>query len=825
MENDPVKEAFLRALEEGADRLSAADRERRVSALLEPQQTPERVAEVLSLLDAHRIDGNFLEQSALADMGLTASGLFQMDQPLPAGTRLGTFIVDSLLGVGGMGLVFKGRQESPPRAVAIKVMRTPFVTRALSRRFTREAAVLARLHHPGIAQVYSAGVEMIAGRATPFLAMEFVEGRTLDEYLRTSRASIRARVELVAGVTDAVSHAHQRGVLHRDLKPGNIMVGSDGLPKVLDFGIARLLKDSASENPATPAAAGILASAQTARGEVLGTLAYMAPEQFEGDSERIDVRADVYALGVVMYELLVGKLPISVEGMSIPAAAQAVGVQEPVQLGVIDASLRGDLENIAAKCLQKDPADRYQSASQLLEDLRRHLQDEPILARPSTRIYRIRKFIRRNRSATVLGSLVFVSMAAGLAATIWQARRAEAQTRATNETNVFLRDILLAPSPSRARGQVVTMRMALDDASARLESGAVTDRRVLSSLHGVLSQAYWELGILERAEAHMRSALDVRRQVGGEASQDYLDGVGDLCTILYDAGRGDEVLKLAPPALQTARRTLAPDSETTIRLITALAHAVSERDAELAGELYAESVERSRRALGPEHDYTLMAMNNLAIWSLDQGDYAKGEAVHRQLLEVRLRNQGEHHPDTVVSNRNVGSALLAQGRASDALPFLTNAVEVGDAVRGETHPGQLSARVELAVALAMSGEIERGLMLVRDALPRTASADGKATRQTVLYHSVASDILLQAKRFSEALVEARNARRTASEAFGPESDDFRRTAALERSVLEATGDFAAARRANDELRGMNEYEDRWEIQSDQSSGSPPSRPQ
>lgn len=822
MDNDPVKHAFLRAIEQGADRLPPLDRRRRVAELLEQQQTPERVAEVLSLLEAHQSEGTFLDSSALADIGLSTSGLLQPDQPLPAGTRLGAFIIDSLLGAGGMGLVFKGRQEAPPRPVAIKIMRTPFLARGHSRRFTREAAVLARLQHPGIAQVYSAGVELIAGREVPYLAMELVEGRTLDEYLRVERPSIGARVELLARVTAAVAHAHQRGVLHRDLKPANIVVGTDANPKILDFGIARLVNQNHAGELAGSSAGGVPDSAPTLRGEILGTLAYMAPEQFEGDPERIDVRADVYALGVLLYESLSGTAPIAMDGLSIAAAARSVSAHEPRKLGTIDPSLRGDLENIAAKCLEKNPSERYQSASELLEDLHRHLRDEPILAKPATTLYRTRKFIRRNQAVTLLGVLVFLSMAVGLAATIWQARRAAAQTQATNQTNVFLKDILLAPSPSRARGQVVTMRMALDDASERLEKGAVTDQRVLSSLHGVLSQAYWELGVLDRAEAHMRSAIDVRRSIGGERSQDYLDGIGDLCTILYDAGKGDEVLRLAPPALQTARRTLEPDSQTTIRLITALAHASSEQDPKLAGALYAESVDRCTRALGPEHEQTLIAMNNLAIWSVGQGDYAKGEAVHRQLLDARTRKHGERHPDTIVSSRNVGSALLAQGRASDALPYLTKAVEVGDVVRGQTHPGQLSARVELAIALAMSGEHDRALTLLRDAIPRTSTSEGKATYQTVQFFSIACEILSGAGRFEECLLEAINARQAAAQAFGPESEDFRRTAVLERTAREGLGDFAAARRANDELHGMNEYEVRWELAPGQEPNSPPS---
>lgn len=819
MHEDPVKLAFLRAIEERIDELPERARRERIGGVLGSDATPERVEDVLSLLEAHRSGGGFLDSSALADAGLPGAGLLEPGaESLAPGTRIGAFVIEDLLGAGGMGLVFRARQESPPRPVAIKVMRTPFVSRTLSRRFTREAAALARLQHPGIAQVYSAGVESIAGRPVPYLAMELARGLTLDAYVRRAKPDVRARTELIARVVEAVAHAHQRGVVHRDLKPANIIVGEGGSPKVLDFGIARLMDSSeSSDGGGAPA----MVTAPTMRGEILGTLAYMAPEQFEGDPARVDVRADVYALGVMLYEALGGRSPVPMENLSVAAAAKEIATREPALLGSLDAALRGDLEVIAAKALEKDPARRYQSASDLLEDLRRHLRDEPILARRATSLYQVRKFVRRNRGVSVMAALVFVALAGGLGATLWQARRAEAQAKATNQTNVFLKEILLSVSPSNARGQVVTMRTALDDASERLDAGAITDRRVLSSLHGVLSQAYYELGVLDRAEAHMRRAVDVRREIGGERSQDYLDGIGDLCTILHVAGRDAEVLALAPSALDAARRTLHADSQTTTRLITALAHAASESDPALAGRLYAESVERTRRTLGPEDDFTLMALNNLAIWNFDRGDYAQGEKVHRELLDIRLRKFGENHPDTVVSLRNVGSALRGQGRNAEAVPYLTKAVEVGDVVRGATHPGQLSARFELAVALAMTGETDRALSVLREALPRTKSPDGEATQQTVSYHGMMSEALAQVKRFDEALVEARSARNAAAEAFGADHDEARRTAMLERAAAEGLGDFATARRANAELRGLPEYEARWELPPGAPDTTPP----
>jgi eukaryotic-like serine/threonine-protein kinase len=822
MHDDPVKFAFLKALDEHAEELAEPARRERVAALLGAHATPERVADVLSLLDAHRTSGDFLDSSAMNDAGIAVPGKFISDHDAFApGTRLGAFVIEAPLGVGGMGLVFRARQESPSRPVAIKVMRTPFDSRSMTRRFTREAAALARLQHPGIAQVYSAGVDSVAGRAVPYLAMELAEGSSLDAYLREVRPSVRVRAELIARVAEAVAHAHQRGVIHRDLKPANIIVGAEGTPKVLDFGIARLMEREGDSASSSSLPAPETQTSSTMRGEILGTLAYMAPEQFEGDPERIDLRADVYALGVLLYQTLAGQTPIAMDNLSIAAAAHAAATREPAALGMIDPALRGDLETIAAKALEKDPAHRYQSASELVEDLRRHLRDEPILARSATTLYRIRKFVRRNRAVSVLGVLVFVALAGGLATTLWQARIARAQAMATNETNVFLKDILLSVSPSQARGQVVTMRMALDQASEKLDAGAVTDQRVLASLHGVLSQAYFELGVLDRAEAHMRRAIDVRRTLGGEESQDYLDGVGDLCTILHTAGNREEVLKLAPPALETARRTLEPDSETTIRILTAFAHSAAESDPALAGRLYAESLERNRRARGPEHDMTLIALNNTAIWHMGQGDYQQAEKVHRELLDIRLRKLGENHPDTVVSLRNVGSSLRGQERNADAVVYLKRAVDIGDVVRGRGHPGQLSARIELALALSQSGEVDSSVALLRDSLPLTLTQTQRPTHRTVAYRATISEIFAIDKRFTEAMEEAVATRDAAQEVFGADHEDAKRAAALIRDAAEGLGDFAAARRANETLRGLPEYQTRWEITPGTPDTAPP----
>jgi WD40 repeat protein len=295
--------------------------------------------------------------------------------------RVGCYRVIRLLGAGGMGVVYEAQQESPRRTVALKVVHAGLPSPNLVKRFAREAEVLARLHHPGIAQVYEAGVA--DGR--PYFAMELIAGVPLDEFCRRGALDPRACLELVAKVADAVQHAHEQGVIHRDLKPGNILVEESGQPRVLDFGVARVA-DPDLQSP----------TSHTEAGQLLGTLRYMSPEQVSGDPAAMDRRSDVYALGVILYELLAHRMPYDLEQLPLPEAARRIREEEPWRLGSIDARLRGDVETIVAKALEKDPARRYPSAAELAADLRRWLAHEPIRARPPSALYQLRQFARRH---------------------------------------------------------------------------------------------------------------------------------------------------------------------------------------------------------------------------------------------------------------------------------------------------------------------------------------------------------------------------------------------------------------------------------------------
>jgi WD40 repeat protein len=348
--------------------------------------------------------------------GVTGPG--QASRPFRHPERIGQYRILDVLGQGGMGVVYRAEQERPRRIVALKVIRPGAESRETLRRFEHEGQLLAWLQHPGIAQIYEAGtIEADYGRR-PFFAMELVEGRPITRFADLHAPGVRQRLELLAKVCDAVQYAHQKGVIHRDLKPGNILVGESGQPKILDFGVARVTDADVR-----------MTTLHTSTGRLVGTLAYMSPEQVAGDPRALDTRSDVYSLGVLCYELLAGHLPLNVSAQTVPQAARAIVEEEPRPLSTCNRAFRGDLTTIVAKALEKDKERRYQSASDLATDLRRYLADEPVLAQPATTLYRLRKFARRNKPLVFGVVTAFVALVGGIVGTTSEA------VRATRERN------------------------------------------------------------------------------------------------------------------------------------------------------------------------------------------------------------------------------------------------------------------------------------------------------------------------------------------------------------------------------------------------------
>jgi eukaryotic-like serine/threonine-protein kinase len=381
--HERLKTLFLECCElEGPARAELLDRECNGDAALR------REVEAMLDFDTRRPDDRAL-------------GLTPHDEVPALPERIGPFRVIRLIGSGGMGSVYEVEQDRPRRRVALKLLHAGLPLASVVRRLEREGELLGRLRHPGIARIHESGRIETPFGPQPYLLMELVDGETLTRWARERQATARQRLELLARVCDAVQHAHEHGVVHRDLKPGNILVEADGAPRVLDFGIARAT-DGAS-----------LATLRTGTGEIVGTLAYMSPEQAAGDGATVDARSDVYSLGVLLHELLAGELPHAISDRSLPAAVDAIRNAEPRRLGDVQRMWRGDVETIALKALEKDPARRYATAAALAADLRRHLDEQPIEARPPSRAYRVQKYVRRHRVPVLAAAAVMLTLAGG----------------------------------------------------------------------------------------------------------------------------------------------------------------------------------------------------------------------------------------------------------------------------------------------------------------------------------------------------------------------------------------------------------------------------
>lgn len=347
--------------------------------------------EVLALLREAEDSPDFLEEPTHLKEDSSVLGLATPDP-----TQIGRYRVLDKIGEGGMGIVYRVEQDNPRRQAALKIIKPGVTGEEGLRRFEHETQVLGLLQHPGIAQIFEAGTADLGNGPQPYFAMEYIEGKTLLEYAQQAELSDHARLEVLAKICDAIHHAHQKGVVHRDLKPGNILIDGSGQPKVLDFGVARATD---ADVQAT--------TLHTQVGQLIGTVQYMSPEQAAGDPHAIDTRSDVYSLGVVGFELLTGKLPHDFEGRLFHDAVRMVAEEDPQAISTLVQAYRGDVETIIGKALAKEKERRYESARALAEDIRRYLQDEPILARPASTMYQLRKFAKRNQ-ALVGGVVSFV---------------------------------------------------------------------------------------------------------------------------------------------------------------------------------------------------------------------------------------------------------------------------------------------------------------------------------------------------------------------------------------------------------------------------------
>jgi len=650
------------------------------------------VREVLELLEA-------MDQEESPMEGFSPFKEFPSPEADPTGVRLGAYRILREVGSGGMGSVYEAARDDEQfdKRVAVKVIRRGMASEGIVRRFRRERQILAGLDHPNIARLLDGGT---TADGRPYLVMEYVAGEPITVHCRNRQLSIRERLDLFGEVCQAVQYAHRHLVVHRDLKPGNILVTPDGAVKLLDFGVAKLLPDPVS---------GSGQEHLTATQHRPFTPAYASPEQARG--ELVTTATDVYSLGVILYELLAGRHPFDIRGRT-PLELVHLLETEPVRPSdaVTDKpegeegegdnttvrlrrTLAGELDNIVLKAMRREPARRYASVEQLSEDIRRFLQGLPVLAERDTFRYRLRKFAWRHRVSVTAAGLIVASLVGGVAAASMQAQqaaqerdRAQLEARKAKRISAFLVEMLRSPDPW-VEGKDLRVSELLEHAAAQSTEAFAGDPEVLAEIHSAIGLSLAGLGSLDDAEHLLANALQIRRDLPGTSPSDLVTSLGAYAgTLLY---RGD--LDRAEPLLREAMDRLHPaNREDSIQLAGLRSHMGTLLQArglwEAAVEEQLEVLELRRHLFGPHHPDVAESLNNLAVLRGYQGDYPAAEALYREALEIAIQAHGPESPDLVTGFGNLAFVLADQGRFQAADSFFRAATDLGMKVLGPQHP-------------------------------------------------------------------------------------------------------------------------------------------
>jgi serine/threonine protein kinase len=769
-------ELFMQAIERPmAERAASLQREcgddaalrEEVAALLEADAGFDSGDPLPSILRASRL-GEVAEQ--LLGSGDAAPA---REEVIPE--RIGPYRLLRKVGEGGMGVVYEAEQLGPVRrTVSLKLIKWGMDSKEVIARFESERQALALMSHPAIASVYDAGA---TEQGRPYFVMEFIHGVPITSYCDQHRLSIPERLQLLIQVCEGVQHAHQKGIIHRDLKPANVLVtvhGGKPLPKIIDFGVAKATSQRLSEH-----------TVATRLGQIVGTPAYMSPEQAEMSNLDVDTRTDVYSLGVLLYELLVGAQPFDAKELrktplrEIQRKLREVDPPRPsAKVGTLGATategaanrrldpkalarhLRGDLDWITMKALEKDRTRRYDTPNALAQDLERFLRDQPILAGPPSATYRLRKFVRRNRVPLAFAATVLLGLFIALAESYRQRGKLRTARDELELVVTSLEDLLASADPN-ARGRDATVREVLDDAASGFTTRFAGRPRVEARLRFTTGKTYGALGEYDKAEANLKRAIEIGTRELGPEDPETLRSKVQLADVHREQARYDESEALLEETLAIRKRVLGPEHPQTLATMTSLVsiHVYQGRAAEAealgretlaierrvlgdenlhtlvtmhylaraiedqkryqeAEKLYLETIELKRRALGGDHLETLKSMSDLANVYSDQGKTREAEALQLQTLDIQRRVLGPEHTHTLITMNNLGLSYLEQQRFPEAEAMLRETLALDTRVRGKDHPFMLDTEFNVALVLAQSGRRDQAVATLRDLVQR-----------------------------------------------------------------------------------------------------------
>jgi tetratricopeptide (TPR) repeat protein len=729
-------------------------------------------AEVESLLAFEAESETFIEQPLFGRFADREEGLTE-------GQRVGPYQVVREIGRGGMGAVYLAvrADEEFDHRVALKLVGQGTATEIV-RRFRAERQILAHLDHPNIAKLFDGGTTE-DGR--PYFVMEYVEGRPIDEACQG--LPLRQRLAMFREVCAAVHFAHQNLVVHRDLKPGNILVTADGAPKLLDFGIAKLLDPGLSD----PAVSEL--------GLRPMTLSYASPEQVR--QETITTASDVYGLGVLLHVLLTGRSPYAaedrmaleraiVEGKTIRPSAAASSPAEARRLA-------GDLDTIVLRAMHIEPGRRYASAEQLAADIQRHLDGLPVLARKDTPGYRLGKFVRRHKlgvGAAAAGLLLVLGFSVTVTVLLQRAERERDRAAAVSG---FMEDLFTIPDPGRSRGETITAREVLDRGRQEIAGNLEEAPETRAALLETMGRVYRRLGLLEparellteslrvrretlsedhldmasslqnlalvlrqlqrdqEAEPLLAEAMAIRRRRGDIESPDYASGINDLAAISREKGEYDAAENLFKEALTLKKRLLGPENEDVALGLNNLAEVRHARGNLAAAEpLYREALAMRRRILGEPHPDVATSLNNLASLLEDRGDWTTAERLYREALAMRRKVLGNRHPKVAQSLNNLAFILVAEGHPQDAEPLGREALSIADELLAKGHPNRGVFLRNLATVLVAQEKGKEAEPLAREALAVFRASKSTPPWRIPDAESVLGSCLAAQGRFTEA---------------------------------------------------------------------------
>ena len=819
----------------------------RISYLREACKDDEALLkEVSSLLAADDKEHAMLEGHALDGMDLTS---FSVDNTLE-GTHIGPYKLLHQIGEGGMGLVYKAERADGlfEQQVALKLIKRGMDTAQIVRRFEAERRILARLQHEHIAQLFDGG---ITDDGLPYFVMEFVDGVPIDQYCDDHQLSIDERLSLFVTVCKTVLYAHANLVVHRDLKPENILVTADGKVKLLDFGIAKVLGDGDEQTRLTQAGARVL------------TPAYASPEQLRG--EIIGTSTDIYSLGVVLYELLAGRRPYdptnpSSQSPAIPATSEPEGPSTQVERAMRDSDtatadtiskargtqpdklrrrLSGDLDVICLKALRPDAERRYGSVEALSEDIQRHCNGLPVLARPETAGYLLKKFAQRHRAGigiTAIGVLLISTLVSFYTVRLAEERdRAQLEAEKAQQVSEFLQDIFEVSNPSESKGQSITARELLDRGAAQLETDLADQPDVKANMLDVVGSVYRELGLYTRADSmHLRAlndkkklygeertevatslnllglarrtrgdyagadsayraALDIQRVLLGDEHEDIAETLANLAVIVRRMGNNEEAETMARESLRQRLKLLGPTHTEVAATMNNLAILLSVRKAyEEADSLYEEVTRILRINEGDVHPGVASTLNNRAYIRGQLGDQDAAVALYQESLDVKRRLYGETHPSLIRTLNNIAQIFISTDKHKEAEPFVQEAVALSKKSFDKPHPDMAISLANQGLILANNKAFAEAETLRREALDIQRSVYSQKHSRIATSLHVLATLLLEQGQFAEAKSMMEEALAMNKEVAGERSQPVARDLRGLGEIHVRAGTFAAA---------------------------------